>query len=198
MRINKIKGHKLPLNVLLFFTLNLFLITFWGCEKYNNHPAFVLREQREKSGEKTKEQKIDESLLKSNQVISEKETQQINGYIQRRKWDMKRLNNGIYIQVLTLGNGTKVTDSSIVKLDYKLELINGKQVYSSSTDGQKIVKFNSSENEVGLLYALKTLTKGSKARVIIPQYYGFGLYGDGKKIPKHATLVYELEVKDVK
>ena len=38
---------------------------------------------------------------------------------------------------------------------------------------------------------------GDKAKFIIPSHLAFGLLGDENKIPKRATLVYDVELIDV-
>ena len=48
-------------------------------DSHNNHYAIVLREKREAPKNKTNEEKVDEALLKSNQIVNEKEIQQIKG-----------------------------------------------------------------------------------------------------------------------
>lgn len=170
-----------------------------GCGKsYNNHYANVLREQRERPIEKSKEDKVDDALLKTNQIINEKELQQIKGYVERRKWDMKILKNGVLIQEMIKGKGENINDSSIVTLNYSIELLNGQKVFSSDIDGKKTFKVSDIKDVVGLVYVLKDLKKGSKARAIIPSFLAYGLKGDGDRIPKRASLVYNIEVKEIK
>lgn len=165
---------------------------------YNNHYANVLREKRESLQEKTKQDKIDDALLKTNKIANEKEIQQIKGYIQRRGWDMTILPTGVFVQEIEKGKNQKINDSSIVKIHYTIELLDGKKVFSSDIDGEKIIKINSEQTVVGLVYVLKQLQEGSKARAIIPSYLAYGLPGDGDKIPKRSSLVYYIHVKDVK
>lgn len=181
-------------------TLFLVFILLFGCEKYNNHPAFVFREQRERSLKKSKTEKVDEALVKTNQVISEKEKQKIKGFVERRRWKMGSLENGILIEETTRGDGVKLKDNDAIAIKYKLFLIDGNMIYNSDKDGLKIINFSSpsSDIEVGLIHALKQLSLGSKSRVIIPSFYGWGLYGNGDKIPPHSTLIYELEVIEKK
>lgn len=184
----------------IYYILFLFLaFTSISCgDKYNNHYANVLREQRERPIEKSKGEKVDDALLKTNQVVNEKELQQIKGYIERRKWDMHLIGNGINVQEIEKGKGANINDSSIVTINYSIELLNGKKVFSSDIDGKKTIKISEQRDVVGLVYVLKTLKKGSKARAIIPSFLAYGLNGDGDRIPKHASLVYYIEVKEIK
>ncbi len=176
-----------------------FIFLLWSCgDGYNNHYANVLREKRENSKDKTKQEKIDDALLKTNKIANEKELQQIKGYIQRRGWEMTLLPTGVFLQEIEKGKNQNINDSSIVTIYYTIELLDGRKVFSSDIDGEKTIKISNEQSVVGLVYVLKQLKEGAKARAIIPSYLAYGLPGDGDKIPKRASLVYYIQVKDVK
>jgi peptidyl-prolyl cis-trans isomerase A (cyclophilin A) len=42
------------------------------------------------------------------------------------------------------------------------------------------------------------LQVGDKARFVIPAHLGYGAYGAGGVIPPHATLIFDVELIDVK
>jgi len=170
-----------------------------GCKDgHNNHYALVLREQREKPIEKSKQEQVDQALLKANQVINEKELQQIKGYIERRKWGMKKLSTGVFVEQLSKGKGKTINSNSIVSIDCKIELLDGKKVYDSKIDGLKQINFGKEQSVIGLIYALNNMNEGTKLRAIIPSFLAYGLNGDGDRIPKRSSLVYEIEIKEVK
>jgi FKBP-type peptidyl-prolyl cis-trans isomerase len=52
--------------------------------------------------------------------------------------------------------------------------------------------------ESGLEEVILFLKKGDRAKIIIPSHLAFGLVGDGNKIPAMATLVYDLELIELK
>lgn len=175
------------------------IILVTGCnDKYNNHYAIVLREQREKPKEESKEEKENNTLLKVNQVANEKEVQQIKGYIQRRKWQMQHLNEGVFVEQLIEGNGKTVNSKSIAKINYKIELLDGTKVYDSKIDGVKIIDLKNEQDVVGLVYALNGMKEKSKLRTVVPSFLAYGLKGDGDRIPKRASLVYEIEILEVR
>ncbi|MDR1725662.1 MAG: FKBP-type peptidyl-prolyl cis-trans isomerase [Bacteroidales bacterium] len=179
------------------FLFLLFLLASCG-KNYNESDAIVYNSVKTQY-EKTKENKTDEAILNINKILSEKEANQIKGYIERRGWKMK-IEHGVFIERLK-SSTSKITinDSSVVKLEYTLSLINGKNIYSSKKNGIKKIIFGISDKEpVGLLYILKTMKNGDEANIIIPSYLAYGLYGDGKNIPRHATLVYWIKIIDVK
>ena len=82
-------------------------------------------------------------------------------------------------------------------LDYRLELLDGTHLYSSTTDGLKRFIVDQSEAELGLHEAVKLLHPGDSARLVLPPHLAFGLMGDGNRIPKRATLVYHLKIVSV-
>ncbi|MDR0790424.1 MAG: FKBP-type peptidyl-prolyl cis-trans isomerase [Bacteroidales bacterium] len=175
----------------------LLVSAFVSCGKgYNESETDNIKPKQDNS--KSKKEKNDKALLNINKVLAEKEATQIKGYIERRKWKMKVV-EGVFIEKTRQGEGRAITDSSIVKLEYTLDLITGEKLYSSSKDGVKTIRFGVSGTEpVGLLHILCTMKMGDEANLIIPSYLGYGLYGDGKKVPAHATLVYSIKIVDVK
>ena len=168
-----------------------------GCKKgYNEYEAENINSQHVNSQSKQEREK--EAVLGVNKVISEKESQQIKKYIERRKWQTT-VTGGVFVNLTKRGEGKAITDGAIVKLEYTLGLITGEKLYDSSKDGAKIIRFGKSDTEpAGLLHTLLTMRMGDEANLIIPSYLGYGLYGDGNKISGHATLVYSVRIVDVK
>ncbi|MDR1848327.1 MAG: FKBP-type peptidyl-prolyl cis-trans isomerase [Bacteroidales bacterium] len=179
----------------IYFILIVFAIV--GCGKgYTESVAENLKPV--KTDPKTRKTQTDEALLKANKVIAEKERKQIKSYIERRKWTMTEY-AGVFIQKTHTGCGRAITDSSVVELEYTLDLITGERIYSSQKDGIKKIHFGKTDSEpTGLLYALKTMKEGDNADIIIPSALAYGLYGDGRKIPSHSTLVYNIKITNVK
>lgn len=180
------------------FIIGLIIFLSSCGDKYNNHYAIVLREKREKPRQETKDEKIDKALLKVNQITNEKEVQQIHGYIKRRKWEMQHLDSGVFVNLIEEGKGKTISSNSVALIDCKIELLDGTKVFDSKIDGAKVINLKSEQNVVGLIYVLNGLKENSKLRAIIPSFLAYGLQGDGDRIPKHSSLVYEIEIKEVK
>tara|TARA_B100001250_G_C19770568_1_gene776979 strand:- start:459 stop:983 length:525 start_codon:yes stop_codon:yes gene_type:complete len=49
----------------------------------------------------------------------------------------------------------------------------------------------------GLNYAIKLLSVGDKAKIIIPSYLGFGMSGYGKVVPPYSTLVLNVKLLNI-
>ncbi|MDD5571425.1 MAG: FKBP-type peptidyl-prolyl cis-trans isomerase [Bacteroidales bacterium] len=142
--------------------------------------------------------KTSEPLVKANNYLKRTEENEINGYIERHKWEMQKTNTGVRYFIYKKGKGERALPGKIIKINYTLDLIDGTNCYSSEKDGPKIFKIGEGKVEAGLDEAMQLLCKGDKAKIIIPSYLGFGLLGDNKKIPKRATLIYDVELVDMK
>ena len=135
---------------------------------------------------------IEERLSNANKVVAQSEEVQINNYISRRNWPVEKLSNGLRIWEYETGKGKKVDYNDEITIKYRLEAITGQLIY----DETKTLIVGTLEVETGLDQALRELKKGSKAKVIIPSHLGYGLVGDGNRIPKMAVLIYDVEVNN--
>ena len=103
------------------------------------------------------------------------------------------------VGVVEKGGSVSVRDGDEVVLEYECELLNGVKVYDSRRDGLLRIRVGEdSEVPLGLQLAVRHLNLNSLARVIVPYNLAYGLSGDGNRIPKSATLVYTLKVKEIK
>ena len=139
-----------------------------------------------------------EPLVRANKVITKNESIQIDQYIKRRKWSMKESGTGLRYEIYKEGIGPNIRPGQIVTLSYKLFLLDGTLCYSSDKDGLKSFEVGHGGVERGLEEGILFLKKHSKARFILPSHLGWGLPGDGNKIPMKVALLYDLEIIDLK
>lgn len=145
-----------------------------------------------------KQAQIKENLEKTNQIIIEKELERIQSFIERNSWQVEQ-KDGVYIQLLDKGNSITLKDGDEIALSYECSLLNGTKVYDSKNDGKIYIKIGTqSECPLGLQIAVSHLYQQSKARIIIPSSLAHGLTGDGNKVPRAATLIYEIKIEDIK
>jgi len=137
-------------------------------------------------------------LENANKKLTRTEELGIEGYIERYGWKMNKTGSGLRIDIYSEGKGAEIRNGDLVKIKFKVNLINGTEVYNSDIDGVKQIEIGHSGVESGLEEALKFMHNHDKAKLIIPSYLAFGLLGDDNKIPKRATLIYNIEVIDVK
>ena len=132
-----------------------------------------------------------ENMINANKVIAQSEHTQIQSYIERRGWKMTQLSNGEWMEEYHKGTGSAISYEDSCHVRYRLEALNGKIIY----DGQEesfVVGRN--QTTVGLDRAVMELHRGSKARIIAPSDLGYGVAGDGDRVPSRTVLIYDIEV----
>ncbi|MCX6231374.1 MAG: FKBP-type peptidyl-prolyl cis-trans isomerase [Bacteroidetes bacterium] len=161
--------------------------------------VFVSCQQQVKTAQKKQisQDSINQRMITANIKMLKSEKEQINDYIIRYNWNMLSTGSGLYYMIYKHGSGKQAKLKTKVKISYKSNLLNGVSLYSSSVDGPKTFITGKAEVENGLEEGILLLKVGDKAKFIIPSHLAFGLMGDQKKIPRKATLVYDVELLEV-
>lgn len=154
------------------------------------------------SGEQKKvmvnEDTLKKNLVDVNKTLTAKEDRDIEDYIQRHEWVMQKTGTGLRYQIYKKGNGAQPKDEDKVIISFQVNLINGVECYNSKVDGLKLFELGKAEVESGLEEGIKLMHVGDRAKLIIPSHLAFGFMGDDNKIPMHATLIYDVELKEIK
>jgi len=153
------------------------------------------KSQPKRSIDKDKVAKI---LAKMNKEYIDVENQQIDDYLDRRNWNFTKTKSGLRYHIYKEGVGQSPVSGSTVSIEYDISLIRGEVIYSSKELGAKVFVVDKSEEPSGLHEAIKLMKVGGKAMFVIPSYLAYGLLGDENKIPKKATLFYNVYLKEVK
>ncbi len=154
-------------------------------------------EETEKK-EKINTKAVKETLVKVNKKLVETEDDRIDNYVRRHNWKMNETGTGLRYLIYKHGNGEKAKKDKIAVLNFKVGLLTGDILYSSDTKGYKEFKIGQGGVESGLEEGILLLSVGDRAKFIIPSHLAFGLVGDGDKIPAKATLVYDVELIELK
>jgi len=133
-----------------------------------------------------------------NKSLVKTEEEQIQNFINRYGWNMQETGTGLRYMIYKKGNGEKSVAGKVAKFNFEVRLITGDICYSSKNDGAKEILIGKSGEISGLEESLLLLKVGDKAKLIIPSHLAFGLLGDEKKIPKRATLIYDIELLQLK
>ena len=141
--------------------------------------------------------KVKKPLEDANKYMVNTEDEQIADFIQRYHWNMTKTGTGLRYFIYKNGNGKKAELGSKVKISYEVHLINGNVIYSSKETGPKEFEIGKSNAESGLEEGIMFMHVGDRAKLIIPSHLAYGLHGDENKVPKRATLVYDLELLSV-
>jgi FKBP-type peptidyl-prolyl cis-trans isomerase FkpA len=142
--------------------------------------------------------KYDSALVKVNKTLVKTEDEQISNFIERYKWKMEKTGTGLRYMIYNKGTGVKAEKGKTATINFNVRLITGDMCYSSEESGAKELLLGKSGEISGLEEGLLLLRAGDKARFIIPSHLAFGLLGDENKIPKRATLVYNVELLKIK
>ncbi|WP_445712725.1 peptidylprolyl isomerase [Flavobacterium sp.] len=111
----------------------------------------------------------------------------------------QKTESGLRYQIIQKGNGTQAEKGKKVSVHYQGALENG-QVFDSSYKRKQPIDFQLGVGQVieGWDEGISLLKVGDKARFVIPSYLGYGSRGAGGVIPPDATLVFDVELMDVK
>ncbi|NQT78452.1 MAG: FKBP-type peptidyl-prolyl cis-trans isomerase [Bacteroidetes bacterium] len=139
-----------------------------------------------------------ESLMEANRHVVKTETQHIEDYLRRHKWDVKETGSGLRYMIYEEGSGPRAEKWKTAVIEYSVRLITGDLVYSSEKDG--LLSFLLGKGEVisGLEEAILLMNVGDEAKFIIPSHLAFGLVGDDHLIPGKASLIYDVKLLEIK
>ena len=111
----------------------------------------------------------------------------------------EKTESGLRYQFIQKGEGKQAEAGKTVSVHYEGSLENGK-VFDSSYPRKKPIEFRLGQGQVikGWDEGIALLRVGDKARFVIPSDLGYGPSGAGGVIPPNATLIFDVELMDVK
>lgn len=103
------------------------------------------------------------------------------------------------IEKLVTGTGKEAKSGATAVVHYTGWLTNG-QKFDSSVDRNQPFEFLLGRGQVikGWDQGVATMRVGDKVKLTIPPEMGYGTRGAGGVIPPNATLIFEVELLDVK
>ncbi|WP_308992623.1 peptidylprolyl isomerase [Mariniflexile litorale] len=107
--------------------------------------------------------------------------------------------SGLRYQIIQKGTGVKAEKGKNVSVHYKGQLADG-TVFDSSYKRNEPIDFPLGVGQVisGWDEGIQLLNVGDKARFVIPSHLGYGSRGAGGVIPPDATLIFDVELMNVK
>jgi FKBP-type peptidyl-prolyl cis-trans isomerase len=108
-------------------------------------------------------------------------------------------NSNLKIEDLKVGTGDSPKPGDVVSVHYTGWLENGTK-FDSSVDRGEPFEFVIGQGQViqGWDQGVMTMKEGGKRKLTIPPELGYGARGAGGVIPPNATLIFEVELLDVK
>lgn len=114
----------------------------------------------------------------------------------KHKEGVVTLPSGVQYQVLKAGSGKKPSDSDMVVCSFRGTLIDG-TVFEATEEG-KPATFKVSALVSGWREALKLMPEGAKWRIFIPAAQAWAERGVGTDIGPNETIIFELELLEIK
>jgi FKBP-type peptidyl-prolyl cis-trans isomerase FklB len=115
----------------------------------------------------------------------------------RKREGVVSLPSGLQYEVVTAGSGKSPAATDTVVVHYKGTLIDGKEFDSSYKRGQPAT-FPVNGVIKGWTEALQLMKEGDKWKLFIPSDLAYGSRGAGSDIGPNSTLVFEVELIEVK
>ncbi len=133
-----------------------------------------------------------EKLLAEAKMAQEEELEKLATGFNKTK-------SGLCYQMLQKGSGTQAEKGKTVSVHYKGQLADG-TVFDSSYKRNQPLDFTLGVGQVisGWDEGIQLLKVGDKARFVIPGDLAYGNAGAGAAIPPDATLIFDVELMDVK
>ncbi|MGB3591877.1 MAG: peptidylprolyl isomerase [Nonlabens sp.] len=110
-----------------------------------------------------------------------------------------KTDSGLRYKIINKGDGAAAENGKTVSVHYKGMLPDGK-VFDSSYNRNQPIDFKLGQGQViaGWDEGISLLNVGDKARLVIPSHIAYGSAGAGGVIPPNATLVFDVELMEVK
>ncbi len=105
--------------------------------------------------------------------------------------------SGMVYRSIKEGSGASPTASSVVEVNYRGTLPDGTEFDSSYKRNQSI-KFPLSRVIPCWTEGVQMMKVGGKAQLVCPPELAYGSRGAGNVIPPNATLIFEVELLDIK
>lgn len=196
-------------------------------EKLSYLLGYILMENTKKSEAKLQNQAflqgVQDSINNQKPVLEQKEMEAIHRQIQKKAFLEKQkqegeknkmegqkfleenknkegvqvTESGLQYEVLTEGKGKTPTAENTVEVHYRGTLIDGTEFHSSYKRNSSI-PFPLNGVIKGWTEGLQLMKEGSKYKFYIPPELAYGERGAGQDIPPHATLIFEVELLQVK
>lgn len=136
---------------------------------------------------------------KSREKRLEMEKQRAEEALEKLAAGFDKTESGLRYKIIQKGNGASPKRGDLVSVHYKGQLDNG-MVFDSSYRRNQPIEFALGVGQVikGWDEGISLLKVGDKARFVIPSHLAYGKAGAGGIIPPNATLIFDVELMDVK
>jgi FKBP-type peptidyl-prolyl cis-trans isomerase len=139
-----------------------------------------------------------QALIKLNSGIVEVEDDSIAHYVAKKRLAMTRDSLGYWFSTDSTGSGARPASGDRVVYRYSISLLDGTLCYSNlNTSKLASIELGKGKLFSGFEMALRKMTAGSNAGFVFPSYLGYGVSGDGYKIPPYSPLVCTIHLLQI-
>ena len=140
-----------------------------------------------------------EAFRKKQEEAQMKAIADFNIFVQKSYQQAKSTNSGLHYIIEAEGDGVKAEPHRKVSVHYTGYLPDGK-VFDSSHKRNEPISFKLGVGQVikGWDEGIALLRVGGKAKLILPYFLAYGEQGHPPVIPAKATLIFDVELTDVK
>lgn len=160
--------------------------------------AHACSDEGQKDSEMPTQQEVNRSMESINRQMAMEERAQIDGYIDRMQWVMEETGTGLRYMIYEHGEGQPAKPGQMAVVNYEVSLLNGNVVYTSEEKGAQSFVVNRDNVESGLHEGIQLMKVGDKARFILPSHLAHGLTGDNDRIPPRSSVVYDIELLELR
>ena len=120
-------------------------------------------------------------------------------FVEKHWPQAKKTSTGLRYIMLKEGEGDLAKPGDLISVLYRGSLLDGK-VFDEAQDPAQTFNFRLGRSMViqGWDQGLQLMKKGAKMLLIVPSELGYGSRGNGPEIPRNATLVFEIDLVELK
>jgi FKBP-type peptidyl-prolyl cis-trans isomerase len=136
--------------------------------------------------------------IESPETLMKNEQDALKRYLEEKKITVAPEPSGLYYIETLKGKGMKIDTGFFVKANFKVSLIDGKQIFSTEERGEpREFEYGKRTDTEGFEEGVSKMLKGGKATLIVPSQLAFGDAGRGTLVPPYSTVIYDVEIVDV-
>lgn len=159
----------------------MLMLTLFSCQNHQQNKAPEYQDVREE-------------LINYNKKKAEDESNRIKAFVKQKKWPTTVSGTGLHYYIYEHGNGDSAKTHDMAEVRYKVSLLDGTLCYELKEDQSEVFTIGQDDVESGLHEAMLYMREGDKAYLVLPSHLAYGLTGDQSKIPRDASLVYDIEL----
>lgn len=130
--------------------------------------------------------------------MKQQEQEALKAYLAEKNITSAPLESGLYYMEQVKGKGPKPQPGDVLKVKLSVAMLGGMPLFSNFDKEPMEIEYGQPFDTKGFDEALGYLVKGTKASLIVPSHIAFDSMGRSQMIPPYATMLYDVELVDIK